>query len=168
MRVPEQSDPFELDFRSFVEAGVSSLNFTADSSASQLGGTIRGGLAFNRVFAVEADFSVLEDSSGLVIGSGSSVGSGFTQIREPDQVSGVFARAAWPLGDRLSAHARLGYARLDAENELGSDESAGGAAFGAGASISLWGATAIRLDYTRMAMDELDANVGTLAFALRF
>jgi hypothetical protein len=156
--------------RAFVEGGASVFNFTAESAGSQIGGTLRAGLAFNDLFAVEVDYSVLENAEAVVIGTiPDPTGPGeIIALREPDQVSTAFARAVWPLNDRLSAHARLGFARLDSENEAGDDESASGAAFGAGASLRIAGPTALRADYTRMQLDDLEADVGTIAFSVAF
>ncbi len=169
-RAPAPPELGDFGPRAFVEGGISVFNFTAESSESQIGGTVRAGVLFGRFFAVEADYSQLSEAEGVVVhsASGSGPAGDLVLLREPDRVSTAFARAAWPLSDRLSTHARLGFARLDAENESGGDESAGGAAFGAGASLDFTETVALRADYTRMQLDELEADVGTLVFSVAF
>ncbi|MCG8442658.1 MAG: porin family protein [Caulobacterales bacterium] len=160
----------DLGVRAYAEAGVSLFAFRAESAESQLGGTLRGGLAFNPFFAVEVDYSILEDADGVIVQViPESGGQGqFISVREPDQVSTAFARGSWPLTRRLSAHGRLGFARLDTEDELGGDDSTSGAAFGVGGALRIAGPTALRLDYTRLQLNDLEADAGTLVFSLAF
>ncbi|MFW5661605.1 MAG: outer membrane beta-barrel protein, partial [Oceanicaulis sp.] len=79
----------------------------------------------------------------------------------------LFARAILPVNDRIDLFARVGYGHFSVEGEVKGeidgatesvslDDDAGGVAFGAGAEFVVTGANAVRIDYTRYELDDLD------------
>lgn len=174
---PNASEAFFAP-RLYLEAGVSVLALDVGAPApsvspsdadDRLGGTVRGGIAFNSLFSVEIDATFFESETAFVIPEDGPAG-GFQVAEDPDQLAVSYGRVSFPLGEALSVHGRLGYAALDSEIASTGTDDDQGVAFGAGLRYGFGrGArTGLRLDYTRLALDQLDADLATLVLSLQY
>lgn len=163
--------------RFFLEAGVSvlTLDLTTPSGASatgedsRTGGTLRGGLAFNEFFAVEIDATYFETETAFVVPADGTAG-GFEVAADPDQLAVGYGRLSYPLGRFLAVHGRLGYATLDSEVASSGVDDDHGVAAGAGVRFgAVQGrGLGLRVDYTRLSLDTVDADIGTLVFTFQY
>ncbi len=91
---------------------------------------------------------------------------------ELNRIAGVFAKARYPISDRVALHGRLGgvygkftVAASSPQQDSGSDTSA---AAGVGAVFELTDSWHIRLDYTRFRIEGENADSAALVFGFSF
>ncbi|XBQ16503.1 MAG: porin family protein [Oceanicaulis sp.] len=121
--------------------------------------TLRGGYNVNEFFAVEGE---------ALFGLGDeNLGGGFSA--ELNYGLGVFAKAEYPVGERVSVFGRLGYTWAEVEvSGLGSED-ADGFAYGVGGEFAVSGPNAIRADYTRYDYEDgAEADGWSIAYVRSF
>ncbi len=173
-RAPRPEGGLGLPLAGFVEAGVTVFDLTTDAgdlgefTNSETAGTLRGGVVFFDRAALEVDYSLFSTGDDIVLAS-SEGGGPLTVVRgEADSLTSLFARGDVPLFERFSVHGRVGFARLDVEDADSVLDDDNGVAFGVGARWGITGGAGLRLDYTRIELDDSSADAGTLVFSYAF
>ncbi|MGJ3232568.1 MAG: porin family protein [Oceanicaulis sp.] len=116
-----------------------------------------GGYTFNPYFAAEAEayigISEEEFDDGTISAS----------VKTNYGLS-AFLRAQYPLGEQVSVFGRVGYSTFELEAEAnlpglfsgGDSDTFDGLAYGIGGEVAFAGPNAVRIDYTRYEVEEID------------
>ncbi|MEQ8558652.1 MAG: outer membrane beta-barrel protein [Henriciella sp.] len=177
----------------YLQGGYSYLDIKpdgADSGVDTSAITARAGYQFNQNFSIEGDitsgiddgefdYNVDEDDFNFddnndgdfedTIAASGDIGLNY--------LVGIYGKASMPVTEQFDVFARAGYAYIDLDATLttpgGTDiatveDSADGAALGAGAEFDLTESWVIRGDYTWYGFDETDTHAAMISAGYKF
>lgn len=183
----------EEDTGFYLQGGYSYLDIKpdgADSGVDTNAITARAGYQFNRYFSLEGDvtsgiddgefdYNVDEDEFNFddnndgdfedTIAASGDIGLNY--------LVGVYGKASMPVTDQLDVFARAGYAYIDLDANIQTpggttiatvEDSADGAALGAGAEFDLTESWVLRGDYTWYGFDETDTHAAMISAGYKF